>query len=291
MVHSKKKKLWLVLKSLFYFRMVGGKGEAHANIAEGLATALQCFEDLQLKRDGLSIVQKHCILICNSPPYQLPVMETPSLSGHSVDELATFLLEVWLCHYAFRWLIDFVFKIHCIMLLIGFGIFLFQRGINLSILSPRKIPALFKLYEVAGGDLQISQTKNYAKDPRHLVLLKGFRFASLLYIFAPILIIVFDFIVHGNWQKASCLLFHLTKSMQTKFNLCAHKVWWLISMCCPAYIKLLLACAVSSVDSDQKKFVILLQNSSYCFYFNMNCNKFSFTSFLAIFPFFVTWLP
>ena len=88
--------------------MVGGKGEAHANIAEGLATALQCFEDLQLKRDGLSIVQKHCILICNSPPYQLPVMETPSLSGHSVDKLATFLSEVK--SPLLTWFINFQFK-------------------------------------------------------------------------------------------------------------------------------------------------------------------------------------
>lgn len=50
----------------------------------------------------------------------------------------------------------------------------FQRSIHLSILSPRKIPALFKLFEKAGGDLQSSQTKNYAKDPRHLVLLKNY---------------------------------------------------------------------------------------------------------------------
>lgn len=44
----------------------------------------------------------------------------------------------------------------------------------MSILSPRKIPAIFKLFEKAGGDLNQSQNKNYAKDPRHLVLLKGF---------------------------------------------------------------------------------------------------------------------
>lgn len=49
-----------------------------------------------------------------------------------------------------------------------------QRNISLSILSPRKIPALFKLFEKAGGDLQSSQTKNYAKDPRHLVLLRNY---------------------------------------------------------------------------------------------------------------------
>lgn len=52
--------------------------------------------------------------------------------------------------------------------------FSLQQNINLSILSPRKIPAIFKLFEKAGGDLTQSQNKNYAKDPRHLVLLKGF---------------------------------------------------------------------------------------------------------------------
>lgn len=74
--------------------MAGGKGEAYANIAEGMATALQCFEDLQSKREGGFPVEKHCILVCNSPPYLLPVMEAPSLNGHSVDKLASFLLEV-----------------------------------------------------------------------------------------------------------------------------------------------------------------------------------------------------
>lgn len=54
-------------------------------------------------------------------------------------------------------------------------VFVFQKGILLSILSARKTPALLKLFEKAGGDLQISQNKNYAKDPRHLVLLNGYR--------------------------------------------------------------------------------------------------------------------
>lgn len=58
--------------------------------------------------------------------------------------------------------------------LYSYKIVLFQRNINLSILSPRKILALFKLFEKAGGDLQSSQTKNYAKDPRHLVLLRNY---------------------------------------------------------------------------------------------------------------------
>lgn len=40
---------------------------------------------------------------------------------------------------------------------------------------------MYKLYEKAGGDLTSSQTKNYAKDPRHLVLLKGFRYVNFVY--------------------------------------------------------------------------------------------------------------
>ncbi|KAG8231373.1 hypothetical protein J437_LFUL008921, partial [Ladona fulva] len=154
-----------LLSVLDKIEMVGGKCEAYANIAEGLATALQCFEDLQARHVGepstsngaasaspgsiatlssqqqVQHVQKHCILICNSPPYSLPVMESFAYAGHTAEQLASLLQE---------------------------------RGINLSIMSPRKIPALFKLFDKAGGDLQASQTKNYTKDPRHLVLLKGF---------------------------------------------------------------------------------------------------------------------
>ncbi|XP_046405213.1 mediator of RNA polymerase II transcription subunit 25-like isoform X3 [Ischnura elegans] len=148
-----------LLNVLDKIEMVGGKTESHANIAEGLATALQCFDDMkhveQASGGGaspgalsaitppqtLQMVQKHCILICNSPPYNLPVMESFAYAGHTAEQLAALLQE---------------------------------RGINLSIMSPRKIPALFKLFDKAGGDLQASQTKNYTKDPRHLVLLKGF---------------------------------------------------------------------------------------------------------------------
>ena len=121
--------------------MVGGKGESHANIGEGFATALQCFEDLHLRREPNPSSQRHCILVCNSPPYQVVVQESHKFAGHTVEQLAGMFQE---------------------------------RNISLSILSPRKIPALFKLFEKAGGDLQSSQTKNYAKDPRHLVLLRNY---------------------------------------------------------------------------------------------------------------------
>lgn len=77
------------------FRLIGGKGESHANIAEGLATALQAFEDLQQKREGTNILpQKHCILVCNSPPYYMPVMESSLYAGHTTDQLAAILNEV-----------------------------------------------------------------------------------------------------------------------------------------------------------------------------------------------------
>lgn len=104
-----------------------------------MATALICFDDMDIPR--CIDTQKHCILICNSPPYSMPVMECHSYENKNVEQLATIFQE---------------------------------KNINLSILSPRKIPVLFKLFEKAGGDLSSSTSKNYSKDPRHLVLLKGF---------------------------------------------------------------------------------------------------------------------
>lgn len=76
--------------------MVGGKGESHANIGEGLATALQCFEDLLLRREPSSATQKHCILICNSPPYQTVIQESYKFAGHTVEQVAALFQEV--CH-------------------------------------------------------------------------------------------------------------------------------------------------------------------------------------------------
>lgn len=130
-----------VLNSIDKLELFGGRGESHANVAEGLATALQCFEELTQKREPNSNIQKHCLLICNSPPYLMPVMESQQYAGKTAEQLAATLAE---------------------------------NNINLSILSPRKIPTLYKLFEKAGGDLVTSQSKNYAKDPRHLVLLKGY---------------------------------------------------------------------------------------------------------------------
>lgn len=74
--------------------MVGGKGESYANIGEGLATGLQCFEDLQQKREPSTASQKHCILICNSPPYQIMIQECYKFAGKTIEQLAAIYQEV-----------------------------------------------------------------------------------------------------------------------------------------------------------------------------------------------------
>lgn len=40
--------------------------------------------------------ERHCILICNSPPYHLPSMEGCKYTGYYSDQLATMLAQVWL---------------------------------------------------------------------------------------------------------------------------------------------------------------------------------------------------
>ncbi|XP_055384563.1 mediator of RNA polymerase II transcription subunit 25 [Condylostylus longicornis] len=130
-----------VINVLDKLDMAGGGSESNANLAEGLATALCCFDDLKILRHPNDInLQKHCILICNSTPYSMPVLECYQHEGKSVEQLATMFYE---------------------------------KKINFSIISPRKIPILFKLFVKADGDLPLT-AKNFCKDPRHLVLLKGF---------------------------------------------------------------------------------------------------------------------
>lgn len=90
---------------------------------------------------SMNKIPRHCVLICNSPPYSLPAVESISYNGFMIDQLVGLMGE---------------------------------RGISLSLFSPKKMPYLFKLYEKAGGDLSAALSKNYAKDRRHLVLLKNF---------------------------------------------------------------------------------------------------------------------
>lgn len=144
-----------VIAAIDSLELTGGKSESYANMSDGMAVAMHCFEDfaeIRNRQRGQSASpssrptsQKHCIMICNSAPYSMPVpinnnYQQP-MEMKNYEQLAALFQE---------------------------------NNINLSILSPRKIPILFKIFEKAGGDL-INNTKNYSKDPRHLVLLKGYR--------------------------------------------------------------------------------------------------------------------
>nr|XP_034991687.1 mediator of RNA polymerase II transcription subunit 25 isoform X3 [Zootoca vivipara] len=122
-------------------QFVGGGGESCSLISEGLSTALQLFDDFKKMREQIGPTHKVCILICNSPPYLLPAVESTTYSGYTTENL--------------------VQKIG-------------DRGIHFSIISPRKLPALRILFEkaVTGGMME-GQLKDYSQDPRHMILIRG----------------------------------------------------------------------------------------------------------------------
>lgn len=138
------------IKKIEELELTSGRGEQCANLIEGLATALVCFCDLEKRRENEVSTQKHCVLISNSPPYTMPVTECYEYEGKNLEQLATLFVE---------------------------------KNINLSIISPRKIPILYEIFEKSGGDLNSGLTaKNYSKDPRHLVLLNGFSLKELIHV-------------------------------------------------------------------------------------------------------------
>ncbi|CAG2122160.1 unnamed protein product, partial [Medioppia subpectinata] len=135
-----------LLQWLDKIQFIGGAGESCSHITEGFSTALQVFDDFTALRENtasniMAKTTKHCILICNSPPYSVQTLESQTYSGLKIDRLAALMSE---------------------------------RNINFSIFSPRKMSFLYKLYEESGGDLPQALNKNFAKDKRHLVLLRGF---------------------------------------------------------------------------------------------------------------------
>lgn len=75
--------------------MSGGKSESNANLAEGLATALVCFDDMnEIREEHRFQVQNHCILLCNSTPYSMPVMECTQYENKTIEQIATLFQEV-----------------------------------------------------------------------------------------------------------------------------------------------------------------------------------------------------
>ena len=122
-------------------RFIGGRGDTMSSGQEGIAAALEVFSDLEEERPKGLVTTKHILYVCNSPCYDMPIIENVSYMGKTLDELAAIVVE---------------------------------RKVNVSFFTPRKLPFFYKLYEKCGGDLLAAKEKNYAKEPRHLVLLRGF---------------------------------------------------------------------------------------------------------------------
>ncbi|KAK2893486.1 hypothetical protein Q8A73_015970 [Channa argus] len=122
-------------------QFMGGGAESCSLIAEGLSVALQLFDDFKKMREQIGQTHKVCVLLCNSPPYLLPAVESVSYTGCTADSLVKIIRD---------------------------------RGIHFSVVAPRKLPALRALFErasaVGGG---IEPHPDYSQDPFHMVLVRG----------------------------------------------------------------------------------------------------------------------
>ncbi|ELK18520.1 Mediator of RNA polymerase II transcription subunit 25 [Pteropus alecto] len=124
-------------------KFMGGGGESCSLIAEGLSTALQLFDDFKKMREQIGQTHRVCLLICNSPPYLLPAVESTTYSGCTTESLVQKIGE---------------------------------RGIHFSIVSPRKLPALRLLFEKAAPPAMLEPLQpptDVSQDPRHMVLVRG----------------------------------------------------------------------------------------------------------------------
>ncbi|XP_048001340.1 mediator of RNA polymerase II transcription subunit 25-like [Leguminivora glycinivorella] len=126
-----------VVETIDKIQFIGGQAESRACITEALVAVAACFEEL-----GRTDKSRHVLLLCCSPPYSAYAGGLVPPGAPGTIELAARLLG--------------------------------SSGAQLSIAAARRLPALLKLYEHAGGDTHHAQLRNYAKDPRHLVLLRGF---------------------------------------------------------------------------------------------------------------------
>ena len=72
---------------------------------------------------------RHIIYVCNSSVYDMPVMDNSFYHGRKLDDLTTEIQD---------------------------------KGIFLSVIAPRRLSALFKLFEKSGGDLAAAKEKTYA---------------------------------------------------------------------------------------------------------------------------------
>ncbi|CAB3249561.1 unnamed protein product [Arctia plantaginis] len=126
-----------VVEAVDKIQYVGGHAESRACVTEALTAALACFDDI-----GRTDIPIHVLLLCSSPPYSAYAGGlVPPGAPATVEQAARLLAE---------------------------------RGVQVSVAAARRVPALHALYEHAGGELHQAQQRNYAKDPRHLVLLRGY---------------------------------------------------------------------------------------------------------------------
>ncbi|XP_035511395.1 mediator of RNA polymerase II transcription subunit 25 isoform X1 [Morone saxatilis] len=122
-------------------QFMGGGAESCSLIAEGLSVALQLFDDFKKMREQIGQTHKVCVLLCNSPPYLLPAVESVSYTGCTADNLVKIIRD---------------------------------RGIHFSVVAPRKLPALRALFDRAspvGG--AVEPHPDYSQDPFHMVLVRG----------------------------------------------------------------------------------------------------------------------
>ncbi|KAJ0171410.1 hypothetical protein K1T71_012960 [Dendrolimus kikuchii] len=126
-----------VVEAVDRIQYIGGHAENKACVTEALTTALACIDEL-----GRNDLPTHVLLLCCSPPYSAYAGGlVPAGAPATVEQVARLLGE---------------------------------RGVQVSVVAARRIPALILLYEHAGGEIHQAQQRNYAKDPRHLVLLRGY---------------------------------------------------------------------------------------------------------------------
>ncbi|XP_051572607.1 mediator of RNA polymerase II transcription subunit 25 isoform X2 [Myxocyprinus asiaticus] len=123
-------------------QFMGGGAESCSLIAEGLSVALQLFDDFKKMREQIGQTHKVCVLLCNSPPYLLPAVESVTYTGCTADSLVQIIRD---------------------------------RGIHFSVIAPRKLPALRSLFERASSVAGTPESAHpdYSQDPFHMVLVRG----------------------------------------------------------------------------------------------------------------------
>lgn len=113
------------------------------------------------------------MLLCNSPPYLLPAVESVSYTGCTADNLVKIIRDVSGCKRSSTQAAALTFAL-CPSKPNHLNGHAPQRGIHFSVVAPRKLPALRALYEraspVGGG---VESHPDYTQDPFHMVLVRG----------------------------------------------------------------------------------------------------------------------